>query len=156
MALPVEPRVSVRLSPTPRLIESLKRLESRGYDSAGVAGVVDGHVVGVEPGLKGRRLVQGNGRKLVPGFLDAHVHVESSLMVPRHFARAVLPRGTTTAICDPHELTNVIGVEGLRYFLEAAETLPLCWRVARVVRSTVGSRVAPAMRSWPSAWRKGS
>jgi adenine deaminase len=95
----------------------------------GDVAVLDGHIVGVEPGLKARRTVNAKGRKLVPGFIDAHVHIESSLMVPRDFERIVLPRGTTTAVCDPHEITNVIGTEGLRYFLGSAEALHLDLRV---------------------------
>src|SRR5262245_59610819 len=87
----------------------------------GDVAVIDGTIVGTDPGLKGRRELRGRegGRRrwLVPGFIDAHVHVESSLLIPRHFEQAVLPRGTTTAICDPHELSNVMGVDGLKYFL---------------------------------------
>jgi adenine deaminase len=91
--------------------------------------ISDGLVVGVEPGLRGRRVIDGRGRAVVPGFIDAHVHVESSLLTPHHFQRAVLARGTTTAICDPHELANVIGEEGIRYFLDAACELALDLRV---------------------------
>lgn len=96
---------------------------------SGEVAVIDGHIVGVEPGLKARKTVNARGRKLVPGFIDAHVHVESSLMVPHDFERVVLPRGTTTAVCDPHEITNVIGVNGLRYFLDAASGLAMDLRV---------------------------
>ena len=96
---------------------------------AGDVGIKHGHIVGVEAGLKARRTVDGKGRKLVPGFIDAHVHVESSLMVPQDFQTVVLPRGTTTAICDPHEITNVIGVDGLRFFLDSAASLSLDLRV---------------------------
>ena len=96
---------------------------------AGEIAILDGHIVGVEPGLKARKTVNGKGRKLVPGFIDAHVHIESSLMVPHDFERVVLPRGTTTAVCDPHEITNVIGVEGLRYFLDSAAQLGMDLRV---------------------------
>lgn len=95
----------------------------------GEIAIKDGYIVGIEPGLKAKRRVNGKGRRLVPGFIDAHVHIESSLMVPEDFQRVVLPRGTTTAICDPHEITNVIGVEGLRYFLDAASGLGLDLRV---------------------------
>jgi adenine deaminase len=93
---------------------------------------VDGAIVGAEKGtlgLKGVRELDGRGKSLVPGFIDAHVHVESSLLVPRYFEQAVLPRGTTTAICDPHELSNVQGVEALRYFLDEASRLALDLRV---------------------------
>lgn len=74
--------------------------------------VKDGFVVGLAPGLRGVREVDAKGAHVVPGFIDAHVHLESSLLVPDSFQRAVLPRGTTTAVCDPHELANVLGVPG--------------------------------------------
>ena len=61
-----------------------------------------------------------NGRIAVPGFIDSHVHCESTLVVPGEFDRCVLPRGTTTAICDPHEIYNVLGLQGLHYFLDSA------------------------------------
>lgn len=64
--------------------------------------------------------IDGRGRICVPGFIDTHVHCESTLVTPAEFDRCVLPRGTTTAICDPHEICNVLGVEGLRYFLDSA------------------------------------
>lgn len=91
--------------------------------------VFEGAIVGVEPGLPAKRVVDLGGRAVVPGFVDAHVHVESSLLVPQNFQRAVLPRGTTTAVCDPHELANVMGVSGIEYFLEQARTLDLDLRV---------------------------
>src|SRR5687767_10509681 len=62
----------------------------------GSVAVHEGVIVGVEPGLSARRTVPGKGRHLVPGFIDAHVHVESSMMLPHAFEAAVLPRGTTT------------------------------------------------------------
>lgn len=96
---------------------------------SGEVAILDGHIVGLEPGLKARKTVNGKGRKLVPGFIDAHVHIESSLMVPHDFEKVVLACGTTTAVCDPHEITNVIGVDGLKYFLESASTLDLDLRV---------------------------
>ncbi len=95
----------------------------------GDVAVLDGTVVALDPGLKAKREIDGKGKWLVPGFIDAHVHVESSMLVPSNFAHAVLPRGTTTAICDPHELANVQGVSGIEYFLNAAEKLPLDLRV---------------------------
>ncbi|MCH7633044.1 MAG: amidohydrolase family protein, partial [Planctomycetes bacterium] len=63
--------------------------------------------------------------KPTPGYIDAHVHVESSMMMPGDFQRAVLPKGTTTAICDPHEVTNVQGLDGLKYFLDTAAHLDM-------------------------------
>jgi adenine deaminase len=95
--------------------------------------IIDGVIVGIEPGLKGVREIDGRAggvqRHLVPGFIDAHVHIESSLLIPRYFQQAVLPHGTTTAVCDPHELTNVLGVRGLKYFLDEASGLSLDLRV---------------------------
>ncbi|MBY0369200.1 adenine deaminase [bacterium] len=91
--------------------------------------VYDGHVVAVDPGLKARRVIDAPGRFVVPGFVDAHVHVESSMLVPSGFERLVLPKGTTTAICDPHELANVQGLSGIQYFLDAASRAQLDLRV---------------------------
>ena len=82
-------------------------------------------VVGVEPGLKGKREVDLKGQSVVPGFIDAHVHIESSLMTPGSFQASVLPLGTTSAVCDPHELANVKGARGIEYFLNAAEKTKL-------------------------------
>src|SRR5688500_12177714 len=73
--------------------------------------------------------IKGRGRTLVPGFIDAHVHVESSLLTPARFQEAILPHGTTTAVCDPHEVANVLGVPGLTWVLDAASGLSLDLRV---------------------------
>ena len=67
----------------------------------------------------------GEGRYLIPGFVDAHVHIESSMMVPRNIAKVIIPHGTTTIIHDPHEIANVYGVEGVRYMHDSAEGLPM-------------------------------
>jgi adenine deaminase len=95
----------------------------------GDVAIKDGFVVGLDPGLEGAREIDAKSAHLVPGFIDAHVHLESSLLVPESFQRAVLPRGTTTAICDPHELANVLGVPGIQYFLDASRRLKLDLRV---------------------------
>lgn len=87
--------------------------------------VADGFVVGMGDGYEARRTVELGGRLLLPGLVDAHVHIESSLLAPPGFARAVLPRGTTTVVTDPHEIANVHGLAGVRYMLEASEGLPL-------------------------------
>ena len=86
-------------------------------------------IVGTHDTYRGDREIEARGRVAVPGFIDTHVHVESSLVTPFEFERAVLPRGTTTAICDPHEIANVLGVAGLRYFLDAASSLGMTLRV---------------------------
>ena len=65
------------------------------------------------------------GRYLAPGFMDLHVHTESAMLTPGGYAEAVCPRGTTTIFCDPHELANVAGVDGVRYVVDAAKGLPI-------------------------------
>ena len=65
------------------------------------------------------------GKYLVPGFMDGHVHLESSMVTPAEFTRAVVPLGTTSVIIDPHEIANVMGLDGIRYMLEASQGLPL-------------------------------
>ena len=77
-------------------------------------------IVGVFGQYRGLREVDVSGKVLVPGFIDTHLHIESSLVTPFEFDRCVAPRGVTTAICDPHEIANVCGLEGIRYFLEAS------------------------------------
>jgi adenine deaminase len=82
-------------------------------------------IAGVGNGYQGRSEVDLEGRFLLPGLIDAHVHIESSLVTPPEFARAVVPRGTTTVVSDPHEIANVHGTDGIRYMLDASEGLPL-------------------------------
>ncbi|MGA9865002.1 MAG: adenine deaminase [Acetobacteraceae bacterium] len=77
-------------------------------------------IVGTRDSYSGRREIDAGGRIAVPGFIDSHVHCESTLVVPGEFDRCVLPLGTTTAICDPHEICNVLGPTGLEYFLDSA------------------------------------
>ncbi len=78
-------------------------------------------IVGTCETYSGAKEIDGAGLTVVPGFIDTHVHCESSLVTPLEFDRCVLPRGTTTAICDPHEIANVLGREGIEYFLRCAE-----------------------------------
>lgn len=74
---------------------------------------------------KAETVIDGEGRYLIPGFLDAHEHIESSMMTPRNFAKAVIPHGTTTVITDPHEIANVWGMDGVRYMHDSADGLPM-------------------------------
>ncbi|WMS44342.1 adenine deaminase [Acuticoccus sp. MNP-M23] len=78
-------------------------------------------IVGTCDTYDGKETLDVSGLTLVPGFIDTHLHIESSLVTPFEFDRCVAPRGITTAICDPHEITNVIGLPGLTYFQEASE-----------------------------------
>jgi adenine deaminase len=87
-------------------------------------GVAGGRIAGFVPGDGGRR-IDGRGRHLVPGFVDAHVHVESSKLAVEEFSRLLLARGTTTVVADPHEFANVLGAPGIEWFLEACAQVPL-------------------------------
>ena len=86
--------------------------------------VTEGLIVGLG-NYSGHEEVDMTGFIVCPGFLDAHIHLESSLVSPAEFARAVLPHGTTTVITDPHEITNVMGTDGIDYMLAATEDLPV-------------------------------
>lgn len=77
-------------------------------------------IVGIGADYEGREVIDVTGLTLVPGFIDTHLHIESSLVTPFEFDRCVTPHGVTTAICDPHEIANVIGLGGIRYFQEAS------------------------------------
>lgn len=94
-----------------------------------VAGPVIAGVAGAGESYRARREIDLGGRYLCPGFLDAHVHIESSMVPPAEFARAVLPRGVTTVVTDPHEIGNVLGIEGVRFMLGDAAGSPLDVRV---------------------------
>ncbi|MCB9942482.1 MAG: adenine deaminase [Geminicoccaceae bacterium] len=86
-------------------------------------------IAGTMGDYDGYREIDIAGRVVVPGFIDTHLHVESSLVTPLEFDRCVVPRGVTTAICDPHEIANVAGAEGIRYFLDCALETVLDLRV---------------------------
>ena len=86
-------------------------------------------IAGIGAAYDGRRNIDVTGLTLVPGFIDTHLHIESSLVTPQEFDRCVCPRGITTAICDPHEIANVAGAEGIRYFLDAAKATVMDIRV---------------------------
>ncbi|POF28605.1 adenine deaminase [Roseibium marinum] len=82
--------------------------------------IVGDRIVGTHGQYSGEITVDGKGLTAVPGFIDTHLHVESSLVTPFEFDRCVLPHGVTTAICDPHEIANVLGAQGIRYFLDSS------------------------------------
>jgi len=86
----------------------------------GDVAICDGMIVGTCAEYEGREVIDVTGKILVPGFIDTHLHIESSCVTPFEFDRCVCPRGVTTAICDPHEIANVAGIKGIEYFLEAS------------------------------------
>jgi len=87
--------------------------------------IADGRIAGLGGPYVGGERLDGAGRFLVPGFVDAHVHVESSLLTLDQFARAVLPHGTTAIVSDPHEIANVLGSDGVHWMLDVAAHVPL-------------------------------
>ena len=86
--------------------------------------MAEGLIVGMGS-YQGRSEVDCTGKIVLPGFLDAHIHLESSLVSPTEFVKAVLPHGTTTVVTDPHEIANVMGTDGIEYMLQATEDLPV-------------------------------
>jgi adenine deaminase len=90
----------------------------------GDVGIADGRIAGVGRFDGGER-IDAAGRHVVPGFVDAHMHIESSKLTPAEFARAVVPHGVTTVVTDPHEMANVLGADGVHWMLDASEGLPL-------------------------------
>jgi adenine deaminase len=91
-----------------------------GARIAGDVAISEGVIIGIGDSYEGCEVLDLSGQVLVPGFIDTHLHIESSLVTPYEFDRLVAPRGVTTAICDPHEIANVAGAAGIRYFLDAA------------------------------------
>jgi len=86
--------------------------------------VADGWIAGLGE-YDGREVVDASGSYVVPGFIDAHMHLESTKLLPDEFARLVLPLGTTAVVLDPHELANVLGTDGVHWLLDACDGLPL-------------------------------
>lgn len=100
-----------------------------GARIAGDVAICGDTIVGIGADYEGRKVIDVTGLTLVPGFIDTHLHIESSLVTPFEFDRCVAPRGVTTAICDPHEIANVIGTDGIRYFQQASESTVMDIRV---------------------------
>lgn len=86
--------------------------------------IYKGGIIALEK-LQAREVFDARGLYLVPGFVDSHLHIESTLLVPHQFARAVLKRGTVAVFADPHEIANVLGLEGIRFMIEDSEGLPV-------------------------------
>ena len=114
------------LEPADLVIKGARILNvADGSITPGDVAITGDAVVGAYEDYDGREVIDATGLVVAPGFIDTHVHLESSLVSPFEFERLVLPRGTTTAICDPHEIANVLGLDGIRYVLDAARELTL-------------------------------
>jgi adenine deaminase len=105
--------------------------------------------------------VDAAGKYLVPGFIDGHMHIESAMVTPTQFARAVLPHGTTTVFADPHEITNVLGLNGVRFFLQESRRLPLKLLItfpscvpAAPGFETSGAKIGPADVERALRWKR--
>lgn len=91
---------------------------------SGDIAVANGLIAGVGK-YDGKTEIDVSGKLVLPGFIDAHVHLESSMVTPAEFAKAVVAHGTTTVITDPHEITNVMGIDGVEYMIQASQNLPI-------------------------------
>ena len=87
--------------------------------------IADGVIAGIGPNYSGEKEINVNGSFVTPSFIDGHVHLESSMVLPKEFAKAVIPAGTTTVIIDPHEISNVFGLHGISFMHEAVKNLPM-------------------------------
>ena len=87
--------------------------------------ICDGVIAGIGENYEGEKEIDAKGAYVSPAFIDGHVHLESSMVLPHEFAKAVVPCGTTTVIIDPHEISNVLGLHGISYMHEAVKNLPL-------------------------------
>ena len=87
--------------------------------------ICDGVIAGIGENYSGEKEIDINGAYVTPSFIDGHVHLESTMMLPKEFAKTVLPAGTTTVIIDPHEISNVLGLHGISFMHEAVKNLPM-------------------------------
>ena len=86
--------------------------------------ICEGMIAGIG-GYDGETVIDLGGQFVLPGFVDAHVHIESAMVTPPEYARAVVPRGTSAVVADPHEIANVLGVPGVEFMLRTSRNLPL-------------------------------
>lgn len=92
---------------------------------SGDLAIVDGKIAGINGEYQGKETIDLKGKIVAPGFIDPHIHVESSSVTPEEFSRLLVPHGTTTVLADPHEIVNVLGLSGLDYMIEAAKETAL-------------------------------
>ena len=113
-------------------------LTDGSFETADIAITSNGTIAGIGTGYEGERELDATGLTAVPGFIDAHVHIESSLMTPGEFERCVLQNGVTTVAFDPHELANVVGTSAFEYYFTCAEklTMTLLVRLSSCVPAT--------------------
>ncbi|KIL47087.1 adenine deaminase [Jeotgalibacillus campisalis] len=93
--------------------------------STGDIAIYNGTIAAVGEGYEGVKTIDAHGLYVSPGFIDGHIHIESTTLTPSEFAKVILPHGVTTIITDPHEIANVLGIKGIQYMLQNSEDLPL-------------------------------
>ncbi len=117
-------------TPADLVIKSVGILDlTSGEIAVGDVAVAGNRIVGTHESYSGATEIDGRGLVAVPGFIDSHVHCESTLVPPLEFDRCVVPRGTPPAICDPHDICNELGIAGLKFFLESAAVTVMDLRV---------------------------
>ena len=87
--------------------------------------IIEDRIAGISKGYTGKEEIDLKGAYVSPSFIDGHVHIESSMLMPLEFAKLVIPSGTTTVIADPHEIANVMGLQGISFMRESSKNLPL-------------------------------
>ena len=124
---------------------------SQEMETADIA-ITQGAICGIGS-YEGAEEVDMTGKILLPGFVDAHMHLESTLLTPNEFVKAALPHGTTTVVADPHEIANVLGVDGIRYMLQATQDLPVDVRfmIASCVPATPQDESGAVLTWWDIA-----
>ncbi|WP_419823953.1 adenine deaminase [Anoxybacterium hadale] len=130
--------VAAGRTPADLVIKNCKVIDVyNGAITEGDIGICEGLIAGVGT-YEGLREIDGAGQYAAPGFIDSHIHVESSYVCPEELGRLVVPHGTTTIIADPHEITNVCGLKGLNYMIEASKetVLDIKWMLPSCVPAT--------------------
>lgn len=99
-------------------------VKSRKFLQGDIA-IKDGIIIGINKNIKGKEVKDISGKYIVPGFIDGHIHLESSIISPENFAKIASIHGTTAVITDPHEIANVCGIDGIKYMLQKTKNLPI-------------------------------
>ncbi|WP_378210622.1 adenine deaminase [Anoxybacteroides rupiense] len=117
--------VAARKEPADLVVKNGKIINVFTHEiEEGDIAIVDGMIAGIGQ-YEGHSIIDAGGKYVCPGFIDAHVHIESSMVTPSEFAQAVIPHGVTAVIADPHEIANVSGVEGIQFMLDDSKHVPL-------------------------------
>lgn len=95
-----------------------------GSITEGDVAIVDGYIAGIGE-YEGEEIIDAHGRFIVPGFIDGHMHIESTMLTPNELSKVLIKHGVTTVMADPHEIANVAGTEGINFMLNASEKLPI-------------------------------